>query len=67
MDKTRMSQLEGFNFHALVNHSFPGYEKSSTQELLMKWSLQNGMKLQAFAFDRPYKTYLYQEFVKVCS
>lgn len=60
-----MESGSDFNFQHLSNYKFPCVEKTEVQEILSKWSMVDGLKLQAYSFDKAFKKYQEKEFLTV--
>jgi len=52
-----------FNFQSLPSHKFPSLAKTEVKESLTKWSMIDGLKLQAYSFDKPFKKYNERDFL----
>ncbi|CAL8094428.1 unnamed protein product [Orchesella dallaii] len=52
-----------FNFQHLSNHKFPALENPTVKENLVKWSMIDGLKFQAYSFDKPFRKYNERDFL----
>ncbi|CAG7717356.1 unnamed protein product [Allacma fusca] len=53
-----------FTFGHLHDVKFDNLQKKETKELLSKWSMQDGLRAQAFYFDGKFKTYLLDNLIR---
>ncbi|ESO07101.1 hypothetical protein HELRODRAFT_156718 [Helobdella robusta] len=53
-----------FNFHFLPNKTFESLENKDAKTTLLKWSMKDRIRIQAFSFDQVYQCYSKQQFLE---
>ncbi|KAH0625173.1 hypothetical protein JD844_033353 [Phrynosoma platyrhinos] len=54
-----------YTFHHLPQKGFPALESRNTRDLLLKWSIDGRITVQAFSFDQNFKGYQRDDFIMV--
>ncbi len=54
-----------FNFQNLPDYKFACVDNTNFKENIAKWSMTDGLKLQAYSFDKPFKKYNENAFIVV--
>lgn len=54
-----------FNFQNLPDFKFSCADNTNFKENILKWSMTDGLKLQAYSFDKPFKKYNESDFIVV--
>lgn len=61
--ESETSPRTNFTFQYLEGKKFLYFNGKETQDYLMKWSMKNRLKIQAFSYDQPFQSYQKDEFL----